>query len=365
MDQWLISTLQSLIKTVNEKMENYYLYEVIPPLMSFIDELTNWYIRSNRKRFWKEKDTNDIDKINAFKTLHEVLIEFTKAMAPVLPFICEEIYQGLISDKGKSIHYEDYPLSNESLINKELEDSVQLAKNIIKSVRNLRVKLKLPNKQPLNSITIISDNELISEQLKIIENLIKNEINVKNIFIEKSVDDWINYDLKPNFKILGPKFGKEINKIRKFLSELEDAQKRNLLNKSNFNIDNIEIDLSEIEVKLTAKTDNANFEIVENFGLILDTEISNELNKERLSREIVSIIQQKRKSDGFEITDRVVVELLTTEKIIQSSIEEFSEYIKNETLATDLSIVNEIGSGKVLDYNLGINLKNQQNNLKT
>jgi len=357
MDQWLISTLQSLIKIVNEKMENYYLYEVIPPLMNFIDELTNWYIRSNRKRFWKEKDTNDIDKINAFKTLHEVLIEFTKAMAPVLPFICEEIYQGLINDKGKSIHYEEYPLSNESLINKELEDSVQLAKKIIKSVRNLRVKLKLPNKQPLNSITIISDNELIAEQLKIIENLIKNEINVKNIFIEKSVDDWINYELKPNFQILGPKFGKEINKIRKFLSELEDVQKRDLLNKTKFNIDNIEIDVSEIEVKLTAKTDNVNFEIVENFGLILDTEITNELNKERLSREIVSIIQQKRKLDGFEITDRVFVELLTTEKIIQNSIEDFSEYIKNETLATDLSIVNEVGSGKVLDYNLGINIK--------
>ena len=209
----------------------------------------------------------------------------------------------------------------------------------------------------MNSITIISDNELIAEQLKIIENLIKNEINVKNIFIEKSVDDWINYELKPNFQILGPKFGKEINKIRKFLSELEDVQKRDLLNKTKFNIDNIEIDVSEIEVKLTAKTDNVNFEIVENFGLILDTEITNELNKERLSREIVSIIQQKRKLDGFEITDRVFVELLTTEKIIQNSIEDFSEYIKNETLATDLSIVNEVGSGKVLDYNLGINIK--------
>ena len=103
MDQWIISSLQSLIKTVNEKMENYYLYEVIPPLIGFIDELTNWYVRTNRKRFWKEKDVDDIDKLNAFKTLHEVLLEFSKTMAPVLPFICEEIYQGLLQEQNSSI----------------------------------------------------------------------------------------------------------------------------------------------------------------------------------------------------------------------------------------------------------------------
>ena len=133
MDRWIVSSLQSLIKNVNEKMENYYLYEVIPPLMNFVDELTNWYVRSNRKRFWKEKGVDDIDKINAFKTLHEVLIEFNKAMAPVLPFICEKIYQGLIDDEKKSIHYCDYPESNPKYIDQELEDSVDLAKKIIKS----------------------------------------------------------------------------------------------------------------------------------------------------------------------------------------------------------------------------------------
>ena len=125
MDRWIISSMQSLVKTVNEKMENYYLYEVIPPLMNFVDELTNWYVRSNRKRFWKEKDENDIDKINAFKTLHEVLLEFSKCMAPVLPFICEKIYQGLIEEENQSIHYCNYPTAKESLIDSELEENIE------------------------------------------------------------------------------------------------------------------------------------------------------------------------------------------------------------------------------------------------
>ena len=362
MDQWLISSLQSLIKTVNEKMENYYLYEVIPPLMNFIDELTNWYIRSNRKRFWKEKDSNDIDKINAFKTLHEVLTDFTKAMAPVLPFICEEIYQGLVNNEDTSVHYEDYPTANEKLINKELESSVQLAKDIIKSVRNLRVKLKLPNKQPLNSITVISDDILVHKQLEIIEHLVKNEINVKNIFIDKNVESWINYELKPDFQTLGPKLGKDISKVVSFLSKLDEQEKRDILNKESFSVENLHIDISEIDTNLRAKSKVENFEIVKNFGLLLDTEISPELNRERLSREIVSIIQQKRKSLGLEITDRICVEIFSKSKVIQNSVNDFSEYIKNETLAKDLVFIEKIGKEKILDYDFEFNLEVSTNN---
>ena len=282
-------------------------------------------------------------------------------MAPVLPFICEEIYQGLTQQEDKSIHYEEYPVANEKLINKELESSVQLAKDIIKSVRNLRVKLKLPNKQPLNSITIISDDNLIPKQIEIIEDLIKNEINVKNIIIDTKVDDWIQYDLKPNFQMLGPKLGKDINKVVSYLSNLDDSEKRALLKQSNFLIENLDIKVSEIDIKLSSKSESENFEIVEKFGIILDTEISEDLKKERLSREIVSIIQQKRKSDGFEITDRVKVEVISNEAIIKSSISDFDEYIKNETLATDLVFINKVGNEKVLDYNFGVELQKSTN----
>jgi isoleucyl-tRNA synthetase len=172
---------------------------------------------------------------------------------------------------------------------------------------------------------------------------------------------WIKYDLKPNFQMLGPKLGKDINKVVNYLSNLDDSEKRALLKQSNFLIENLDIKVSEIDIKLSSKSDSENFEIVEKFGIILDTEISEDLKKERLSREIVSIIQQKRKSDGYEITDRVIVEVTSDEEIIKSSISDFNEYIKNETLATDLVFISKVGDEKVLDYNFSVELQNSTN----
>ena len=354
MDRWIISSLQSLIKNINEKMENYYLYEVIPPLMNFVDELTNWYVRSNRKRFWKEKGVDDIDKINAFKTLHEVLIEFNKAMAPVLPFICEKIYQGLIDDEKKSIHYCDYPESNPKYIDQELEDSVDLAKKIIKSVRNLRVKLKLPNKQPLKSVTIISNNENITKQLGLIENLIMNEVNIKEIIIEKNVDKWIDYEFKPNFEILGPTLGKDINKIVKYLKNISTEQKNLLLENKTTEVDGITINLEDIDINLIKKEEVDGLEIVGEFCLLLDTELNNDLLMERMSRELVSYIQKERKIQGFDVTDRIKLTIVTNDKFVLSTVENFTPYISSETLSLDLVTKISDTNNEVHDRNVEI-----------
>ena len=362
MDRWIISSLQSLIKNINEKMENYYLYEVIPPLMNFVDELTNWYVRSNRKRFWKEKGVDDIDKINAFKTLHEVLIEFNKAMAPVLPFICEKIYQGLIDDEKKSIHYCDYPESNPKYIDQELEDSVDLAKKIIKSVRNLRVKLKLPNKQPLKSVTIISNNENITKQLGLIENLIMNEVNIKEIIIEKNVDKWIDYEFKPNFEILGPTLGKDINKIVKYLKNISTEQKNLLLENKTTEVDGITINLEDIDINLIKKEEVDGLDIVGEFCLLLDTELNNDLLMERMSRELVSYIQKERKNQGFDVTDRIKSTIVTNDKFVQSTVENFKKYISNETLTLDLEIKISDTTNKVHDRNVEVLINKLANN---
>ena len=354
MDRWIISSLQSLIKNINEKMENYYLYEVIPPLMNFVDELTNWYVRSNRKRFWKEKGVDDIDKINAFKTLHEVLIEFNKAMAPVLPFICEKIYQGLIDDEKKSIHYCDYPESNPKYIDQELEDSVDLAKKIIKSVRNLRVKLKLPNKQPLKSVTIISNNENITKQLGLIENLIMNEVNIKEIIIEKNVDKWIDYEFKPNFEILGPTLGKDINKIVKYLKNISTEQKNLLLENKTTEVDGITINLEDIDINLIKKEEVDGLDIVGEFCLLLDTELNNDLLMERMSRELVSYIQKERKNQGFDVTDRIKLTIVTNDKFVLSTVENFTPYISSETLSLDLVTKISDTNNEVHDRNVEI-----------
>ena len=354
MDRWIVSSLQSLIKVVNEKMENYYLYEVIPPLMNFVDELTNWYVRSNRKRFWKEKGVDDVDKINAFKTLHEVLIEFNKAMAPVLPFICEKIYQGLIDDEKTSIHYCDYPESNPKFIDQDLEESVDLAKKIIKSVRNLRVKLKLPNKQPLKSVTIISNNVNLSKKIALIENLIMNEINVKEIKIEKNIDAWIDYEFKPNYEKLGPSLGKDINKVAKYLKNISDDQKKLLLGSETIDVDGLKVNVEDIIVNLTKKRDDDGLDIVGEFSLLLDTELNQDLLMERMSRELVSYIQKERKNQEFDVTDRIKLTILTDDEFVQKTVESFSTYIKSETLAIDLNIEISSTNNKVHNKNAKI-----------
>jgi len=357
MDQWIISSLQSLIKTVNEKMENYYLYEVIPPLMNFIDELTNWYVRSNRKRFWKEKGGNDADKINAFKTLHEVLIDFSKTMAPVLPFICEEIYQGLTNNTDNSIHFENYPESNDTLINKNLEKEMELAKNIIKSVRNIRLNVEIPNKQPLRNLKIITKDSTKIDQINNVKDIILNELNIKELSFDSNFENWLNYECKPNYPTLGPKLGNKIREFAKNLSNLNQNDIENLINNKYIEFDSIKINISDIDIRLIKTEEKVNQEIINDFSVFLDTELDEELKLERISRELVSIIQKQRKDMGFDITDRISLNISTQEDFVISSIEKFKDYILNETLTTDFVITNVKGSSKVLDFFVNTEIK--------
>ena len=357
MDQWIISSLQSLIKTVNEKMENYYLYEVIPPLIDFIDELTNWYVRTNRKRFWKEKDSNDIDKLNAFKTLHEVLLEFSKTMAPVLPFICEEIYQGLTNEENKSIHLENYPEADSKIINEELEEQIQIAKDIIRTARNIRLNLNLPNKQPLKTLSVITNNELLIKNIEVVKGIILDELNIKTIEYVKSVDKWYKFECKPNFAVLGPKLGSEIANFTKYLKSLNQSEIKKIINEGKLEYGNFDILLSEIELRLVKENTADSHEIVDEFSIHLDTNISDELYFERISREIVSIVQNQRKEMKFDITDRIQLEIVTDDSRAIKSAELFKDYISKETLATEFKVSNLQGSDDLLDFKLNTNIR--------
>ena len=357
MDQWIISTLQSLIKTVNEKMENYYLYEVIPPLISFIEELTNWYVRSNRKRFWKEKGVDDLDKINAFKTLHEVLLEFSKTMAPVLPFICEQIYQGLVDEENTSIHYENYPVANDELINTELEKEIKIAKNIIRSTRNIRLNVELPNKQPLRSLKIVTSDKRLQSQIKNVEKIILNELNIKNMTFENNISDWVRYICKPNYQKLGPKLGKEVNNLKSNLDSLQQEEIAKIIEQGFFNYNNQKIELDSLDLQLVAISDSPNQDIVDDFLVSLDVDIDDELLEERISREIVSLIQKIRKDNGYDITDRITTTIFSSDGLLLSAIKCHQNYIKNETLSINLSSVSEPGESSLLDYSITIKIE--------
>ena len=357
MDQWIISTLQSLIKTVNEKMENYYLYEVIPPLISFIEELTNWYVRSNRKRFWKEKGVDDLDKINAFKTLHEVLLEFSKTMAPVLPFICEQIYQGLVDEENTSIHYENYPVANDELINTELEKEIKIAKNIIRSTRNIRLNVELPNKQPLRSLKIVTSDKSLQSQIKNVEKIILNELNIKNLTFENNISEWVKYICKPNYQKLGPKLGKEVNNLKSKLDSLQQEEIAKIIEQGFFNYNNQKIELDSLDLQLVAISDSPNQDIVDDFLVSLDVDIDDELLKERISREIVSLIQKIRKDNGYDITDRITTTIFSSDGLLLSAIKCHQNYIKNETLSINFSSVSEPGESSLLDYSITIKIE--------
>ena len=357
MDQWIISTLQSLIKTVNEKMENYYLYEVIPPLISFIEELTNWYVRSNRKRFWKEKGVDDLDKINAFKTLHEVLLEFSKTMAPVLPFICEQIYQGLVDEENTSIHYENYPVANDELINTELEKEIKIAKNIIRSTRNIRLNVELPNKQPLRSLKIVTSDKSLQSQIKNVEKIILNELNIKNMTFENNISEWVRYICKPNYQKLGPKLGKEVNNLKSNLDSLQQEEIAKIIEQGFFNYNNQKIELDSLDLQLVAISDSPNQDIVDDFLVSLDIDIDDELLEERISREIVSLIQKMRKDNGYDITDRITTTIFSSDGLLLSAIKCHQNYIKNETLSINFSSVSEPGESSLLDYSITIKIE--------
>ena len=357
MDQWIISTLQSLIKTVNEKMENYYLYEVIPPLISFIDELTNWYVRSNRKRFWKEKGVDDLDKINAFKTLHEVLLEFSKTMAPVLPFICEQIYQGLVEEEDTSIHYENYPVADNNLINIQLEKEISTAKDVIRSARNIRLNVEMPNKQPLRSLKIVTNDTSLQNEIKNVEHIILNELNVKEIIFENNISEWVKYVCKPNYQELGPKLGKDVNKLKSELDSLNQDEIAQIIEAGSFNFDNRKIDLHSLDLQLVPTAERPNQDIVNDFLISLNTDIDDELLEERISREIVSLIQKLRKESDYDITDRIITTISSEDEIVLSAIKSHVKYIQNETLSVSFSTVKEPGTENLLNYSISIQIE--------
>ena len=357
MDQWIISTLQSLIKTVNEKMENYYLYEVIPPLISFIDELTNWYVRSNRKRFWKEKGVDDLDKINAFKTLHEVLLEFSKTMAPVLPFICEQIYQGLVEEEDTSIHYENYPVADNNLINTQLEKEISTAKDVIRSARNIRLNVEMPNKQPLRSLKIVTKDTSLQNEIKNVEHIILNELNVKEIIFENNISEWVKYVCKPNYQELGPKLGKDVNKLKSELDSLNQDEIAQIIEVGSFNFNNRKIDLHSLDLQLVPTAERPNQDIVNDFLISLNTDIDDELLEERISREIVSLIQKLRKESDYDITDRIITTISSEDEIVLSAIKSHVKYIQNETLSVSFSTVKESGTENLLNYSISIQIE--------
>ncbi len=323
-DKWLLSKYNKLIKNVTSAYEEYDLNKVVKLVTEFVsDDLSNWYIRRNRKRFWQSELDNS--KMSVYQTTYEVLIGICKIVAPISPFITEEIYQNLTDEE--SVHLASFPIPDEKLINEELENKMELVRNLISLGRNAREEAKIKVRQPISEVIIDGKNKKV---LADVIDLIKEELNVKEIVFAENLNEYMNFSIKPNFKNAGSILGSKMPEFVKYLNSLKEEEINNIRNNMDLEFEGTKITEDLIDIKINAKegfniaTENNNF-------IILNTTLTEELLNEGLAREFVSKIQQLRKTENFDVEDRINIYIDANKDFINQLMTNM-EYIKAETL---------------------------------
>lgn len=331
LDQWLISKLQTLITNVNREMQAYRLYNVVPELFNFIEDLTNWYIRLNRRRFWE--DGNSADKKAAYATLYTTLENLSRLMAPFAPFLSEHIYQELKTFGGsceESVHLCAYPEENTKLINETLEVAVGRMQQVINLGRQKRVAEKVKVKTPLKTLKVLHQEAALLKEIAKLEEYIKIELNAKNVEYMTNEEDFVVLSAKANLPVLGKKLGKEMGKYKGMIESLSSNEVAKIEAGEKITLAGVEFDSEEILVFRNAKPGTQ--AVTNRFITIdLDCSLDQDLIDEGLAREMVNRIQKSRKDSGFEVSDRIQVEIATSPEY-QSVFEKFKDYIQSETL---------------------------------
>jgi len=352
MDKWLLSRLNTLIKSVDEYLENYKITEAARMLADFVDELSNWYVRRSRERFWAKGMPQD--KINAYMTLYTALVDLSKLAAPFIPFMTEAIYQNLVVNLDKnapeSIHLTSYPVYNEACINKELEENMKEVLDIVVLGRACRNAANIKNRQPIGKM-YVKANKTLSEYFK---DIIADELNVKEVVFTDDVRDFTSYSFKPNLKTLGPKFGKQIGTIKAILSEIngnEAMDEVNATGKLGITLDGttVYIDKEDLLIE-TIQAEGYVSDSDHGITVVLDTKLTEELIEEGFVREIISKIQTMRKDAGFEVTDHIRVYADGNDRI-KAIMERNADEIKSEVLADMLDLTEPKGYTKEWNIN--------------
>ncbi len=354
MDKWILSKLNTLIKTVDKGLNEYNIFDSARALQTFTDDLSNWYVRRGRERYWGHEMTED--KISAYTTLYTVLVTMAKLSAPFTPFMAESIYQNLVpnfyKDAPISVHLCDFPVCQENLIDKELEEGMQNVLDVVVLGRACRNSSNVKNRQPLSKVFVCSERKTtLTEGLL---EIAKDELNVKEVEYLKDAAKFINYKLKPQLKTLGPKYGAKLGKIRAFFetcdaSALVATVKKGEIYKAEYQGDVFEFSIDDVQIftesaeGFVASSDNG-------LTVVLDTIITEELKKEGVVRELISKIQSMRKEAGFEVTDRITVNFITNDSDVKEAFT-VSEELKSIVLAESISEGNADGYSKELDIN--------------
>ena len=339
MDKWLLSKLNSVVKTVDDCLANYKIPESARALQEFVDEMSNWYVRRSRERFWAKG--MEQDKINAYMTLYTALVTISKAAAPMIPFMTEEIYQNLVrsvdKDAIESIHLCDFPKVEEAWINKELEDDMEELLKIVVLGRAARNTANIKNRQPIGTMYIKADKEMG----QFYTDIIADELNVKEVKFANDVESFISYSFKPQLRTVGPKYGKLLNGIRTALAEINGTEAMNELRSTGLltlDINGNKVELSEEDLLIeTAQTEGYVTEADGDISVVLDTNLTPELIEEGFVREIVSKVQTMRKEAGFEVMDKIHIYAKDNDKILEL-MKNHKEEIMSEVLAEDITL---------------------------
>ena len=337
-DKWLLSKYNKLIKNVTASYEEYDLTKVVRGISEFISEdLSNWYIRRNRRRFWGSE--LDDSKKAVYNTTYEVLEGISRLIAPIVPFISEEIYQNLTDNE--SVHLADFPKCDESHIDNHIEEKMDLVRDLISLGRAGREDAKIKVRQPISEVVIDGRHENL---IKDLVELIKEELNVKNVIFTPDLSTYMNFIVLPNFKVAGPKFGPKIKMFGETLKVLTSEQIELLNNNQSIvlNIDGMdeEINPDMIEIRISSK-EGFNASMENNHFIILNTSLTQELLDEGMARELISKVQQMRKNNNYDGIDRIIIYHDGNDELTRA-IEKHSDFIKMETLAEQIIINNSI-----------------------
>ena len=367
MDKWLLSKLNSVVKTVDDCLANYKIPESARALQEFVDEMSNWYVRRSRERFWAKG--MEQDKINAYMTLYTALVTVAKAAAPMIPFMTEDIYQNLVrsidADAPESIHLCDYPEVNEAWIDKDLEANMEELLEIVVLGRACRNTANIKNRQPIGTMYVKAEKAMD----KFYTDIIADELNVKEVKFADDVESFISYSFKPQLRTVGPKYGKLLNGIRTALSEIDGTAAMKELRDNGvlvLDIDGNRVELAEEDLLIeTAQSEGYVTETDGETSVVLDTNLTPELIQEGFVREIISKVQTMRKEAGFEVMDKIIVYAKDNDKIMDI-MKANQDEIKREVLAENIILGEAEGYTKEWNINkeavtLGVSKVQEEN----
>ncbi|MFA5524746.1 MAG: isoleucine--tRNA ligase [Tissierellales bacterium] len=359
LDRWIISKYNSLLKAVEEELEAYDLTKAVRKIQDFANEdLSNWYIRRSRRRFWETELTED--KKAVYNTSYEILVGVSQMIAPFAPYLSEEIYKKLTGEA--SVHLSDYPTAKEEYINKDIEHKMDLVRDLVGLGRAARESVKIKVRQPIQRVLIDGKHE---KEISDLVPLIKEELNVKEVVFEKNLNEYMDFSLKPNFRVAGPVLGPKIKEFGKALSELDGSVAAPKIEGGenvviNLSGDDFEVTKDLVLVTITAK-EGFTVSMANNYFVILDTTLTEDLVYEGLARELISKVQQMRKSNGYEMMDNIKI-FYNGDDDITKAVGVHEEYIRAETLALSIEKVEDSSFEKhnLNDHETGLKLEKVQ-----